>query len=359
MASLQSSYTLSPQQLEAALAALARAADTFRLSPLERRLHRALGICARIVTVAFVVTLLAIGLVLLTYTSPSDTTIAGYGCIAAPVAFVIGIGAGAAAILLLALNFRLVRKVVGQRRLLRQLGLQDVSYSAWKAHRKRRLWIKIGGAAMTAISVVLLIVGTYVAMPTNIATPTKTFELTNVLAGAFILLIGGTILAWQSLQHSQERLALVADADRLRATLTSLETDREASVVVPAAVLEKVAVIEHAQIARERAHAVLSGVSTAHRGYGVVVPRHVSEQKASLPPDRRLEVEELIEELVAEPHSSAAPGDDGDRVLSVHTPDGSAEIDYSVDERHRRIHIVALRARAVESGEPAHDSHAP
>ncbi len=155
---------------------------------------------------------------------------------------------------------------------------------------------------MTAMSVVLLIVGIFIVMST------RTLNVANVLDGAFVLVMGGTILAWQSIHHSQERLALVADADRLRATLKALDTNREATVVVPAAVLEKVAVIEHAQIARERAHAVLSGVSAPDRGYGVVVPRDISEQKASLPPERRFEVEELIEELAAEPRSSAATG---------------------------------------------------
>ena len=41
-------YTLTTEQLDAALATLAKAAETFRLSPLERRLYRALKICATI-----------------------------------------------------------------------------------------------------------------------------------------------------------------------------------------------------------------------------------------------------------------------------------------------------------------------
>ncbi len=123
-------------------------------------------------------------------------------------------------------------------------------------------------------------------------------------------------------------------------------------MVVPANVLEKVAGIEHAQIARERAHAVLAGVGAESRGYGVLITRDVSESKAALLPDRRLEVEELIDDLVADPHAYA--GDRrGDAVLRARTPDGSAEIDYSVDEAHRRVHIMALRTPAATGTEPS------
>jgi hypothetical protein len=149
-------------------------------------------------------------------------------------------------------------------------------------------------------------------------------------------------------------LEVVADADQLRATLTSIKTG--ASVVVPANVLEKVAGIEHAQIARERAHAVLAGVGAENRGYGVLITRDVSESKAALLADRRLEVEELIDDLVADPHAYAG-GRQGDALLRAQTPDGSAEVDYSVDEAHRRVHIVALRTPAGVGNEPPTGGH--
>src|SRR5258706_13471918 len=109
-------YTLTTEQLDAALATLARAAETFRLSPLERRLYRALKICATVAAVGFLVELFLL--------------LVGGGCIAfiiAPIAIL----AGVAATILLAANFRLWLKTSRHRRLLRHLGLHDVSYSAW------------------------------------------------------------------------------------------------------------------------------------------------------------------------------------------------------------------------------------
>jgi len=181
-------------------------------------------------------------------------------------------------------------------------------------------------------------------LPDEVKSP---WEIVGVVP---LLIISAATLISRSIQRSREQFEIVADSERLRATLTSLHAGPEASVEVPAAVMENVARIEHAQIARERAQAVLAGVSAANRGYGVQLARSVLEQKASLPANLRLEVEDLIDQLTAEPYPSAAQRADG--TLSARTPDGSAEVGYSVDEQNRRIHVLAIRT------EPTRGSHA-
>ena len=80
----------------------------------------------------------------------------------------------------------------------------------------------------------------------------------------------------------------------------------------------------------------MAGVSSANRGYGVLLAHGVAEQKAALPADCRLSVEELIEEETAEPRL-------GESTITVRTPDGCAEIEYSVDAPNWRIHVLAIR----------------
>jgi hypothetical protein len=131
----------------------------------------------------------------------------------------------------------------------------------------------------------------------------------------------------------------------LRALLTGLRAEAGADqrVVVPATVLEKVAGIENAQIARERTAAVLTSVRTVDRGYGLLISREVAEQKAALAPDDRLAVEELIDRALAEPHSTSTIADRAHGIVRVKNPNGTAEIDYHIDDSARRVQVVALR----------------
>ncbi len=167
------------------------------------------------------------------------------------------------------------------------------------------------------------------------------------LVGLFAL-PGATVLVWRMVERSWAQLAFVADVDHLRAMLTLMQarSGAGAPVVVPAALMERVADIENAHIARERAHAVVASVRTVDRGYGLVLAQDVTAQKAALDRDERLAVEELIDQVLAEPQAPANPDDDGLRCAS--TPDGLTEIDYRVDEPTQRVHVVDLRvARAA------------
>jgi hypothetical protein len=255
------------------------------------------------------------------------------------ITILVAIVAGMVAPVLLLANLRLVLKTLRQRRLVKQLGLQEISYSAWRAHRKRRLFVRIGGALLTLLAIALLIGMVSLVWQSG-------FKASEIPVLLLFFAVAATPIAWRLVQRSRQQLEVLDDADSLRATLTSIQAAPGDTVVVPAAVLEKVAGIERAQIARERTQAVLAGVKNTNRGYGVLIAKEVSEQKAALPPDRRLDVEELIDELMAEPYLSAADGRGGG-VRNARTPDGSAEIDYSVDEQNQRIQVVALRTTHV------------
>jgi hypothetical protein len=314
---------LTPQQLDAALSALARASDTFRLSPLERRLYRAAGICA---TAGILIFIVAFALNFAVSSSVSDAIV------------FTGIGVGFVGVLLLGVGFKTVLKTLRQRRLLKQLGLSDVSYSVWKAERKRRLFARMSGAILTTLSIG--IIGFLLLVFLGSSVGKSEFTPFEIMALILLLLVGVTMLFWRSIQRIREQMDIADNAERLRATLTALQATPE-NIVVPAAVLERVAGIEHAQIARERARAVLAGVNAADRGYGVLISKEAAEKKAALPGDRRLEVEELIDHLAEPPAADSV----SNVVLSAHTSDGLVALDYTVDPGNRRIHVLALHDR--------------
>jgi hypothetical protein len=341
MSHSQTPYTLNAEQVEAALSALTKATETFRLSPLEERLYRALELCAKVAGLSFVV------IVLLVVLQANGVTAIGDAAIGFPALFFLA--ALAAATVLLIANFGVVRDALRQQRVLKQLGLEQVAYSALKVQRKPSGLARVGRAALTTlggISLVLLVLWAF---------GTDTPDAEEVTAGLSLFLLGVTLLLWRVVQRSREGLAVVSDAGQLRALLLGMTRGNNTEVVVPARVLEKVAGIEKAQIERERNRAVMAGLS-AHRGYGVQLSREASEQKASLPPALRLEVEELIEQVVAEPRASGSAQGPGDTLLA-RTPSGSAEVDYSVDEARSRVQILTLRA-SLERPLPTSVSHA-
>src|SRR5213083_504356 len=101
-------YTLTAQQLDGALAALAKASDTFRLSPFQRGLHRALGICTKI-------SILLLVLIIILFVMDANETV----CVLTVFIFM---AAGAATTLLFLASLPVVLKTVRQRRVLKQLG---------------------------------------------------------------------------------------------------------------------------------------------------------------------------------------------------------------------------------------------
>jgi len=209
-------YTLTSQQMDAALAALAKAAETFRLSTRERLFYSALKICATTTAIAILLIVFSAG--------------AFMGCML-PLALLTGV----AATLLLVANLTLLLKTSRQRQLLKQIGLDDLSHSAWKADRKRHRLRGLLGSIVTIAGMIVL--GGAILGVIATATSPKV-EIFDFVLIAFFVVVGGTILVWRSLERNRQRLELVADAASLRATLMSLQADADATVVVPAPVLE-------------------------------------------------------------------------------------------------------------------------
>jgi hypothetical protein len=348
-----STYTLDAVQVEKAVQALQKAAETLRPSASEERLYRVLGICVRVALAAFA-GLLVLGSLcgLVARASGTEATLFYVLAILTFICGLLFFFAAVGALIFLLLNQSVVRQAFRQWRLLKKLGIKEVvSLSAWKLQRRGHRWARLAGAVITACGILTLVVGLLGLIIMIVISTYKEIEGGRALAitgfiiyGPFFA-FGVTVLIWQFVQRSRERWTIVADANLLRSAIESLQTKAGAgqAVAIPAAVVEHAAQIERVSIARERSDAVVASTATTDHGYGIVVAHDVSTQKRLLDPQQRVAVEDLFENLSSNPRPAGAESTP-EGLLSVRTPEGDVELKYSVDEGVKRVHIVALTA---------------
>jgi hypothetical protein len=250
------------------------------------------------------------------------------------------------ALVFLLLNLSVVMQAFRQRRLLKKLGIKEVSLSAWKLQRRGHRWSRLTGVVLTWCVAVSLVIGVLAGITMWIDWK-KGGVWTAASYFGLLLTFSVTALVWRFVQRSREQWAIVADAKRLRSALESMQTKAGAgeAVAIPAAVVEHAAQIERASIAQERRDAVVASAATTGHGYGVLMARDLSSQKGLLDPQQRVDVEDLIESLSANPRPAGVESTP-DGFLSVRTPKGDVELQYNVDEAAQRVHIVALTAQA-------------
>jgi hypothetical protein len=340
----RSPYTLDAVQLEKALQTLQKAAETFRPSPSEELLYRMLKVLVW-VAVASLTSFVFVAVLVKVFPAVRgviDNIFEGVFILA----ILLFVFATIAAIVLLLLNLPAVAQALRQRSLLNKLGIRELSVSAWRLQRTRYSWSRLTGAVLTVYGILTIVVGIWISWWLLKDTKKEEMSIALSFVGVFFglcLALGVTILLARFVQRSREQWAIVADANRLRSALESIHTKAGAgeTVAIPAAMLEDVAQIERVQIARERRDAVVASAGATNRGYGVLVARDLLPQKALLDPQHRVAVEDLIDNLSANPHPAGVKST-AEGLLSVRTPEGDVELQYSVDEGARRVHILAL-----------------
>jgi hypothetical protein len=348
----RSPYTLDADQLQKAVQALEKAAQTLRPKPSEEFLYRFLGICVRVAVGALagmVLSIVMLGVVFPKEGEPDTALEVVFGILTIVFVLVFLLAAIGALIFLL-LNQSVIRQTFRQRRLVKKLGIRDASLSAWRLQRRGHRWASFVGAVLTWSGIISLGFGVLGGIGVSILSAAGSLAARKYASGAVALYglfaaFGVTVLLWRFVQRSREQWAIVADANRLRSALESLQAKAGAgeAVAIPAAVVEDAARIERVQIAREQRDAVVASAGITDHGYGVLVARDLSSQKALLDPQQRVAVEGLIENLSANPRPAGVESTPKG-LLSVRTPKRDVEIQYRVDEGARRVHIVALTA---------------
>jgi hypothetical protein len=162
----------------------------------------------------------------------------------------------------------------------------------------------------------------------------------------------GLLLGARYLRNQREQMDLAATAEQLKADLQQRRqqdgSDAAPGLVsVPAEILERTAIIESAQISKERKDAVLQSATLRESTYAITFDPNAAEQRTALGRADRLELEDLVADLSAEgvkgeTQATAVPGADATKFRRA-SENKHVEIDYVVDYLARRIQVVAVR----------------
>jgi hypothetical protein len=225
----RSPYTLDADQLQKAVQALEKAAQTLRPKPSEERLYRLLGICVRFAVGALAgmalagVTYMMLGVVL-PKNGEADTPIETDFAILTGVFVFLFLLAAIGALIFLLLNQSVIRRAFRQRRLLKKLGIGEFSLSAWRLQRRGHRWSRLAGAVLTGGGILALAVG-LLELVSGIGMSIYmklehigSVAITVVIMYGLLFAFGVTILIWRFVQRSREQWAIVADANRLRSS---------------------------------------------------------------------------------------------------------------------------------------------
>lgn len=342
---------LSPNELERTIEVLSSAGQTLQLTRFERLSYHALLLSVDGVLLGFVVLFLS-GIFLI---PPSDLLVPGQDpgrwFDMASSFFLLSILAG---IISLALNIPLLLKTFREGRRLKRLGLGSLSKSLWKESRRSRWMSRFRGVLLIGIGIVIL--GSTVVLLVGALIGEATFQDRVVFFYMALIyaLIACLLFAARYLRNQRERMDLAASAEELRKALLSLRQRKGPEVVsVPAELLEQTAIIESAQISKERKDAVLQSSAIRATAYAIGFSPEAARQRAALGVADRLELEDLVAELstnsaLLESRAHAIPDTKGATLLGM-TKSKRVEIEYVINHAPRSIRVIAVRHGAEAS----------
>lgn len=332
---------LSQTEFERTIEVLSSATATLQLTRFERITYRALLLSVDTALISFFGAILLAIVGLFAEEAPFF-----YAALALTILFVVSFLVG---IIALGLNIPLIFKTFRERKRLDQLGLSSLSTSLWKETRRRQWVSRIRSALLLGIGI-LIIVGMLLSSMTS----EKATLGDRITIFALYAVTAGLLFGARYLRNQREQMDLVASADKLKADLQKRQQQEKpgadavpAVVSVPADILERTAIIESAQINKERKDAVLQGTSSRENAYAVTFESEAAQQRASLDRAHRFELEDLVADLStegadSETQATAIPGAETGQFRRA-TENKHVEIDYIVDRASRRIQIKAVR----------------
>lgn len=327
------------KDLEGGIEALSSAARAFQLTPFERIAYHALIISTDVAVWSFVAYFASF---IIWGSLGSMPSVVMTFVMALMLLFEF---ATVVAIVLLALNIPLLRKLYRERARLKELGLSSLSKSLWKESRRSRWISRVRGALLIVVGIFIF----FFAVAGGIGSLSDAYDWRDIPFGLFFATIAALIFGAQYLKNQRERIELTANAEELKKTFEGLrQRAGKAEVVsVPSDLLEQAARIESAQIAKERKDAVLQSVAVRPSGYAITFDRDAAEERAALGVADRVEVEDLVAQLSTEgaqfeSQAGAVAGAEGG-TLRVMTKSQRVEIGYVIDQASHGIRITAVR----------------
>jgi hypothetical protein len=346
---------LSPNELERTIEVLSSAGQTLQLSRFERITYRALLVSVDVAMASFFgLILVVIFASLIAFSNLLPRGMESWPWVLAGLLAVVFLLSFLLAIVSLALNIPLLLKTFREGRRLERLGLSSLSTSLWKESRRSRWISRIRGALLLGIGI-LILVGMAFASKGMIEANTNDDRILFFVGVLFYGITAGLLFGARYLRNQRERMDLAASAEQLRKALQGLRQREGPEVVsVPAELLEKTAIIESAQIKKERKDAVLQSATSRSNAYAIAFDRNAAEQRATLRVGDRVELEDLVADLSTESAQREAQADPNPgttaATLRATTESKQVEIEYVIDHASQRIQVIAVRHGGDTSG---------
>jgi len=267
-------------------------------------------------------------------------------------------------LIMIRLNWPLVRAVRRQEKMVEKLGLANVLEAPWAGERAKRRMLNLVTLlvgpylwAWGLFFVALVLLLPLLKTPLDFLFPVPGLEERAPLAWAVFVcflwtLLVGYLYVWlHRLRRGEERLRVVA---RLQSSLHGLNQSVEPhdEVKIAGSVYNQIARIEQAQISRARADSVQSFTSDAEPTFLVQKSHAMRAAQLELDPGVALQVQDAIESLAASVHEKTSTSGQAEKVHWLTIPETTLEIGYLIDEAARRLRVVSLRPIADGEGSP-------
>lgn len=351
-------YELDERQLQLALDVLRREQDAGALSRSQRVCYRLLQVFAYGSFVLWVAAFTALAFSVggsiqsASVEPPSGWFLSAY-IWSTSAALILGF----LALVMLPMNLPLLFKSLRRERVVRKLGLSNMLRDPWKVlRRKRRVVNLLTGlvALVSAVFVLLVAIGTFLSLRATNEPYSRPLVLLSL--AAVIVLFGLPVLVY-FMRRRHERHKFLTDLHQIEQSLLRYREAAVSSAVprfsVPATEMERIAAIERAQIATERAESIQSFRRKETSSYKLVPSREFRETRSGLDLSTNSRIDVAIEGLTDDPQPAAAQRDPTADTWLLNVPETDRVIEYAIDSNRHAVRLFAVRP----AGETKHPSN--
>ena len=310
-ATQSATVTLDSKAVDAALGLLAEAARDLPPSPREQKLYRVFAASADVAIYSVVLGYALIAAALLTEEESASFMAVS---MAAGMCFLVFISASSVGVVAMLLNLRFYRRLFEQRRQLRRRGVDALARALRRARQRKRLFQRLREGLTMALGATFVVGGVGAAVLIPIASrflnlprlsdqtppPGEPLDpLVFAIQMAAMAVIGAFLLLSRVLRNTRTEIDIASSAEDLRRGLAELRATAGADekIKVPASLIERAAQIESVLIEKERSRAIVERARPGHEGLAISFDARAAAQRAQLPADARLELEDLIAQV--------------------------------------------------------------
>jgi hypothetical protein len=268
---------------------------------------------------------------------------------------------GLLALVLVFMNLPLMLKARRRERIVSKLGLAALLSGSWKTQQRRRRLVNVVSAVIAALFGLMAVVILIGGIAAYIEEGSRVGERGNFGLAEFAMVIGVAVPVISVpvlvffVRRRRNRHQFLMDMQEIERSLLRYKDAVAGSasprVAVPAADVERIAAMEQAQIATERADSIRSFGKKDSGGFALLPSRDFHETKSRLDLATSTRVDALMQRLTDEPRPAGARRDPDSDGWLLRIPDTDWTISYDVDHQRNSVKLFRLR-RANETRTP-------